>query len=126
MTKSNLRRNGFISHCNLLVHQRGKPGMELKGKKRCRGHGGMLFTDLTLIPCLTCYLQHSRTTSPWMTPPIGSFSVLHQSLIKKMCDNLAHWSIWWKYFSNLGPLFPTRSSLWQVDTKLANTGCHRP
>jgi hypothetical protein len=35
----------------------------------CRGHGGMLLTDLLLLACSACFLIELKTTSPEMVPP---------------------------------------------------------
>ena len=65
----------FSLHFHSTFHHWRKLGQDLKtgkdpeGKSRCRGHGGMLLTDLLPMACSACSLTEPRATSPqWHHP----------------------------------------------------------
>jgi hypothetical protein len=80
----------------------------------CRGHGGMFLTGLLPLACSACSLIESKTTSPEMVPPTRGSSPL---ITKRM----PHSWISWRHFPNWSSFLCDKSSLCQVDTKLAST-----
>jgi hypothetical protein len=91
-----------------------------QGRNWGRDHGRMLHTGLLSLACSLCFLIHPRTTCPGLIPPTVAWALPHQSLILKMSHRLACRPNWLQHFLNWGSLFPSDSSLHQVDTKLAS------
>lgn len=58
--------------------------LEHGGRDGSRGHGGMLLTGLFSVTCSVLLLIRPRTTCPGVEPPTVNWTLLHQSLIKKI------------------------------------------
>jgi hypothetical protein len=74
----------------------GKQGRNLEAGADAEGMGGLLLTGLLSMACLVCFLLEPRTTSPGVAPPTVSWTIPHQSLIKKM----PYRGILWRHFLN--------------------------
>ena len=91
MAKSNLGGEDlfnltFPGNSPLLKEVRAgtQTGQECEGRSWCRGHGGVLPTDLLLMVCSVCFLTEPRTTSPGMVPPTVGWALIQQPLINAL------------------------------------------
>ena len=83
--QSKLGRKGFIpltfmQHCSSLREVRAgcQTGQEHGGRSWCRGHEGVLLTDLLIMACSACFRIEPRTTSPgWHHPQWTGISLIN-------------------------------------------------
>lgn len=54
-----------------------------------------------LMACSAYFLKWARTTSPGVAPSAMGWTILHQSLVKKMSHKLSHRPTWWGHFFQL-------------------------
>ena len=91
-------------------------GQEPGGRSGCRGHGGVLLTDLLTMPSSTSFLVVPGTTSSGRAPPTMNWALPHQSLMKKKYPTglPAAQSYGDRFFT---PSFGSCVKLYQIDIK---------
>lgn len=72
--QNNLKKKEFVlSHTSTAlskaVKTKSQMGREPGGRIRCRGHEGLLFTDLFFSACSAFFLMELRNTVPVMSSP---------------------------------------------------------
>jgi hypothetical protein len=93
MTKSNLRKEGFISlTCSKQSLSLRVVKERTQGKNWNRSHGGMLFTYLLPLDFPSCFLIHSRTTYPWVALPTMDWALpqCRMSLFLRRYEETSH------------------------------------
>jgi len=84
--KGGLGGKGLFSlHFHSTVHHWQESGQELKQERNLEaGADAEAMEKCSLLVCLACLLIEPRTTSPGVDPPVTSWNLPHQSLIKNM------------------------------------------
>lgn len=80
-----------------------------------------MLTASALTTCSACVLTAPGSSSPAVAPPTASWALLGQWSIQTVYHKISHRPVWWGYFLDSGFLFPSGSSLCQIDKKLVST-----
>ena len=121
MTKCNLGRSELISltvpytrSLSKAVRAGTQAGQEPGGRRWCRGHGGVLPTDLLPVACSACFLIDSRTSSLGIEPPTKGWALPPQLLFKKTSCRSAYRLALLRHFLSWGFSLSNDSSLYSL------------